>query len=253
MKQTYLGPGVYLTLYDQRIALRSRIQEVNYITRSDFIKDVLPRSYTAQFPDVDLVITRLKEDHALSGDCHWAEILPESLDSKAKRYAHLVEIVSSISNAATALPESDWVPPHLEYVNNGNLTPSSGLRSSSSRPDGFFVLKNRDKAEKVRWFDIAVVAEFKKDNNANAVVDVSTPLDCQHERPTYVVASENVDKMLWGMNQLMRDDPCRDFVYGFSIEDTSMKMWYCDRSNTVVSDEFDIHTVRSLSSSQFPC
>lgn len=43
---------------------------------------------------------------------------------------------------------------------------------------------------------------------------------------------------------MMSEDICRDFVYGFTIEDTSMKMWYCDRSNIVVSDEFDIHEVR---------
>lgn len=42
----------------------------------------------------------------------------------------------------------------------------------------------------------------------------------------------------------MRDDPCRNFAYGFTIEGTWVKLWYCDRSNVVASDEFDIHEVR---------
>lgn len=64
--------------------------------------------------------------------------------------------------------------------------------------------------------------------------------DCGTDTP----APQNVDKMLWGLHHMMREDPCRDFAYGFTIEDTTMKMWYCDRSNIVISDEFDIHKVR---------
>ena len=51
--------------------------------------------------------------------------------------------------------------------------------------------------------------------------------------------------MLWGMQRIFTEDPCRNFVYGFTINQTSTMLWYCDRSNVVVSDAFDLHKVRT--------
>ena len=41
------------------------------------------------------------------------------------------------------------------------------------------------------------------------------------------------------MNRLMREDPRRRFVIGFTIEDVSMRFWYCSRSDVLVSEEFN--------------
>lgn len=57
--------------------------------------------------------------------------------------------------------------------------------------------------------------------------------------------------MLWGFHRILCEDPCRNFVYGFTIERTSTRLWYCDRSNIVVSDVFDLHKVRATS--YLPC
>ncbi|PSS30941.1 hypothetical protein PHLCEN_2v2510 [Hermanssonia centrifuga] len=40
----------------------------------------------------------------------------------------------------------------------------------------------------------------------------------------------------------MREDPRRRFTFGFTIEDTEMKLWYCDRSQTVASQPFNFIT-----------
>ena len=39
------------------------------------------------------------------------------------------------------------------------------------------------------------------------------------------------------------DDPGRRFTFGFSAEDTRMSLWYCDRTQFIVSDSFDFVTV----------
>lgn len=41
------------------------------------------------------------------------------------------------------------------------------------------------------------------------------------------------------MENCMRMDPRRRFVYAFTIEDTAMKLWYCDRAQVLVSEPFN--------------
>ena len=52
--------------------------------------------------------------------------------------------------------------------------------------------------------------------------------------------------MLWSMNHIMREDVRRRFVAGFTIEDSSMRYWFCSRSDVFVSDSFDMLRVRFL-------
>lgn len=53
--------------------------------------------------------------------------------------------------------------------------------------------------------------------------------------------------MLWDMNQIMREDPRRRFVFGFTIENTHMRLWMANRSGIVVSEPFNFITVRIVS------
>lgn len=48
------------------------------------------------------------------------------------------------------------------------------------------------------------------------------------------------------MNHLLRDDPLRLHVYGFTIEKTTVRLWYCDRSQILASDPFDFSVVSLL-------
>ena len=49
------------------------------------------------------------------------------------------------------------------------------------------------------------------------------------------------------MASIMRDDPRRRFVYGFSIDDCKMRLWFASRSDVIVSEPFDFMKVRNLS------
>lgn len=55
---------------------------------------------------------------------------------------------------------------------------------------------------------------------------------------------QNIEQLLWDMNQILRNDPSRRFSVGYSIENTSMRIWRCDRSDIVSSEEFDFKKVR---------
>ena len=47
------------------------------------------------------------------------------------------------------------------------------------------------------------------------------------------------------MSRCMQEDPRRRFVLGFTSENSSMKLWFCDRSQVIVSEPFNFITVSS--------
>lgn len=48
------------------------------------------------------------------------------------------------------------------------------------------------------------------------------------------------------MQQTLRDDPCRRFTFGFTIESCIMRIWFCSRAEILVSEPFDFITVSSF-------
>lgn len=55
---------------------------------------------------------------------------------------------------------------------------------------------------------------------------------------------QDIKKVLWGMNHVMREDPLRRATYGFTIENTKTRLWYCDRTQIIASTVFDFFQVR---------
>ena len=45
------------------------------------------------------------------------------------------------------------------------------------------------------------------------------------------------------MQHIMREDARRRFVIGYTIEDSSMRLWFCNRSDILVTEPFDFITV----------
>ena len=58
---------------------------------------------------------------------------------------------------------------------------------------------------------------------------------------------QDMTQILWDMYQIMREDPRRRFVFGFTIENTQMRVWMANRSEVVVSEPFNFITVRIVS------
>lgn len=51
---------------------------------------------------------------------------------------------------------------------------------------------------------------------------------------------QNWSKIIWSMFPIMREDPRRRFVIAFTIENTSMRLWFASRSELLASLAFDI-------------
>lgn len=178
--QTRSPSGVYREYIS---ALHEHLQQVDYVYLNDFISDILPQSYVGKFPNLDVVINQLKTDRALDDDGYWTDLPRGILDAEKPEvecHACTANIISAVSKAATTVAinsgEAHGEPPHLEYIDNGDKNVSLGHRHDTSRPDGFFVLKDRLKAETaskaVPWWDIAVIAEFKNGRDVEEIVDV---------------------------------------------------------------------------------
>ena len=93
---------------------------------------------------------------------------------------------------------------------------------------------------------MTLIGEFKKGETAEARNDVRClHLPCCLSSMSTV--SQNVCKLLWGMKMAMNEDFRRRFVFGFTIENTTTRLWFSDRSQVVVSDPFDFTKVRPTS------
>ena len=60
----------------------------------------------------------------------------------------------------------------------------------------------------------------------------------------YGTIDQDSKKVLWNMHQTLREDPCRRFTYGFTIENRTMRIWFCSRAEILVSRPFDFIAVR---------
>ncbi|KAF9264973.1 hypothetical protein L218DRAFT_899195 [Marasmius fiardii PR-910] len=51
----------------------------------------------------------------------------------------------------------------------------------------------------------------------------------------------NYRKVIWSMHEMMRNDSRRRFVFGLTIENTTVRLWFHNRATLVASDSFDLH------------
>lgn len=87
------------------------------------------------------------------------------------------EVVAAImANSNRMLREEDRA---VDFLQNPRRAPTSAERRNESKPDGYFVLKNRQKpmltageVEDIRWADIALACEYKRDDNHKDQDDV---------------------------------------------------------------------------------
>ncbi|KIP06421.1 hypothetical protein PHLGIDRAFT_118977, partial [Phlebiopsis gigantea 11061_1 CR5-6] len=96
-------------------------------------------------------------------------------------------------------------------------------RNNHSRPDcvGRLSSASGDFYER-QWTDVAVPGEFKKANTLDGLRDDTT-------------------KVIRSMRHIMREDPRRRFVFGFTIEQCQMRLWLVSRSDVLVSFAIDVH------------
>ncbi|KIP06495.1 hypothetical protein PHLGIDRAFT_118886 [Phlebiopsis gigantea 11061_1 CR5-6] len=97
--------------------------------------------------------------------------------------------------------------------------PGSKRRSDTTRPDGYFILRERQCTEP-HWIDIAFPAEYKGQDGVKETND-------------------DIEKTVWNMHHIMREDARRRFAFGFTIENRTVRLWFAGRAEVLVSDPFD--------------
>ncbi|QRW08729.1 kinase domain protein [Ceratobasidium sp. AG-Ba] len=179
---------------------------------------------SAVLPDVSKdgthtrVCEKLAREHIRDGRWSCLAMDPKRNSShETKTYSFIADIFKSIVSAA-------GLPTLVECVINGNTVPLSQGRNNSSRPDGYLQLSNKTFpfASGDSWADIVMPMEFKKSPDARWLND-------------------NHSKVQWSMHHTMRNDPRRRFVFGLTVSDTKMRLWFNDRCGVVSSTEFDIN------------
>lgn len=206
----------------RNILLQDLGEKVDEVDVEFFFKGLLPRLKTQSL--LSSVEDSLIASGAIGIDSRgrpnrWKKYFPRAPSKQDavedNVFASLEALVKAIRDAAES--PSD---PTLHFVCRPTKSPESSTRDNPSRPDSYGILYGREKSTPAQWIDIAVPAEFKKDSGQKA-------------------ENDNGKKILWSMYHIMREDPTRRFVYGFTIQDTKMRLWFVNRSDTFVSRNFN--------------
>ncbi|EED78868.1 predicted protein [Postia placenta Mad-698-R] len=172
---------------------------------------------------VDKTIKKLKLKGDITPDGHWAlfSVSPGKAEPVEDVYFQpLVDVAKSIVSQSGGNANSQL----LTLVQRPREKPMAYMRSSETKPDGCFVLKSKTPdAARLRWQDMALCAEYKKQDRLKD-------------------RDDNVAKVLWGMHQCMREDARHRFVYGMTIENETMRLWFSSRADTFVSKEINWRT-----------
>ncbi|KAI0086803.1 hypothetical protein BDY19DRAFT_995547 [Irpex rosettiformis] len=151
-------------------------------------------------------------------------------DAVFSPFAQLADAVAKQANSLFHELGVDPVPEQtVTFLCNPTMTPESTNRQNSSKPDSYGVLIKRsvdtgdEKLKAPHWDDIAVPGEKKKHSRAADFND-------------------NNAKLLWSLHHAMRETVYRRFIFGYTIENTQMRLWFCSRSNIIVSDTFNFIT-----------
>ena len=139
-------------------------------------------------PDFDLNATiqslKLGSEPVSTSSNRWS-IFPkaskDSQDSEDGVFSLMPEIftkvvVAIVANSGGRLKEENCT---IDFLQNPNLAPTSTERCNESRPDGYLVLKDRNKRmskigkrENILWADIALLCEYKRKDSEKDLDDV---------------------------------------------------------------------------------
>ncbi|KAG9001054.1 hypothetical protein FRB94_004947 [Tulasnella sp. JGI-2019a] len=110
----------------------------------------------------------------------------------------------------------------LRDTSSSTIMPNTP-ETEEHRPDACLLLTTNTQGHEapVQWENVAVVFEYKK-------------------RGASMDWHANTRRILWNLHQIMNHDPRRRFALGFTIENLSLRMWYCDRAGFLVSEQADL-------------
>ncbi|KAI0085369.1 hypothetical protein BDY19DRAFT_996901 [Irpex rosettiformis] len=141
----------------------------------------------------------------------------DSLDIKLedrvfRPFARLAESVAKQEKAFSHEIGMDLEPEQMvKFVCNPNMASDFIDRYKSSKPDSYGVLVEHsvdtDDEKAPHWDDVVVPGEFKM-------------------RKRDADFNDNNAKMIWSLHRVMRETVYRRFVFGYTIEDADMRLWF---------------------------
>ncbi|GJE97380.1 hypothetical protein PsYK624_135970 [Phanerochaete sordida] len=202
----------------KRVILVKNLQETVTLVGLDlFTNGLLPRVDPAL---IKATVARLKDTRKILGPDgskpRWSSFRTEPSNRRAGEDIVFAQMESVIRDIAEAAGVTDTAI--LTFICRPTQTPKSSTRDNPSKPDSYGIRASAD--VDAQWVDIAVPGEFKKRDDPRG-------------------ANDNQKKVLWSLFHILREDPTRRFVLGFTIEDTMVRFWYASRSEVFVSCDFD--------------
>ncbi|KAJ8096099.1 hypothetical protein PM082_000006 [Marasmius tenuissimus] len=132
---------------------------------------------------------------------------------EVQAFGPLYDLIEAILELAAKLNGCCWV---THSTRQDHL---SGEKPNSSRPDSYLHLIPSI-LKVLGWEQLLCTGEVKKKRTSKTELD-------------------NWAKVLWSMHHIMRNDPCRLFTFGYSMEDDQARLWYHARSGVFVSEPFN--------------
>ncbi|KAL5525405.1 hypothetical protein ACEPAF_9275 [Sanghuangporus sanghuang] len=216
------------TLEEMHCNLRGDVScNIPQLKLDSFVNNLIPPLNNGI--DVDGIIDSLeREGSVIAGGWNAFAIAPaRRRESEGIVFAPLAEIFKSIIDLASF--QTGLQP---TFVLSLPRRPPQKAHGGRSHPDSYLILREAeerarraaDKQDKARWwYDIAFTMEFEK-------------------KASLKDRNENVSKLMFNIQQTMALDPSRRFSFGITIENTSMRLWFCSRATPVVSEEFKFTT-----------
>ena len=159
----------------RHVVLEDLGSTIPQIPFKDFLTHLAPPQ-----PSFDLEAT-MKALHAhpkgiLTSSSWWKAFNTKPKDQKATEDA-IFKPLSDIFNKVvdtiidnSNLTTHDWL---IQFLQNPAMAPTSAERHNMTRPDGYLVLKDKDKGAMVSWSDILLSCEYKQKDSLEDLDDVS--------------------------------------------------------------------------------
>ena len=154
--------------------LGTKIPEVTLRDFMDFLAPPRPDF------DIDATMDFLKTGNVLSPSGRWKAFIHEPKDQSGGEntiFEPMTEIFGSVVAAIIATSNSKFTADNclIDFVQNPNFAAESLERRNTAKPDGYFLVKDRDRSDKnkVSWADVALSCEYKLNDRREDLDDVS--------------------------------------------------------------------------------
>ncbi|KAJ3545073.1 hypothetical protein NM688_g5672 [Phlebia brevispora] len=185
-----------------------------------FLKHVLPPLHPNI--DVDKVLVKLRRHRkgsqkAITKAGRWWGFAkdPAEVERPKTGFSHFPKLVDAIAKCGAPKGTN----PSLQVLHNPEPTTYGENRHIDELPDAYMVAPSIDRT-KVSWADVAVIGEYEK------------------YFPNSAMSSERLAQSTLRAFK----DPRRRFVYGYTLDDMAMRLWFRDRSQFIVSRNFNFIT-----------